>query len=149
MREQTGDRVNGLVDGVSGAWYCKFDTFSPAARQGLPVTRVISRVELQAILAEALGADAITNGVTIVGYEETPGGRVAALHADGSRTEGDVLIAADGIWSKLRRALLGDASAERVTYSQYTCYTGIADYVPTDIDTVGYRVVRRLPRLVA
>ena len=26
------------------------------------------------------------------------------------------------------------------TYSQYTCYTGIADFTPPDIDTVGYRV---------
>ena len=25
-------------------------------------------------------------------------------------------------------------------YSEYTCYTGISDYVPADIDTVGYRV---------
>ena len=24
----TGDRVNGLVDGISGQWYCKFDTFN-------------------------------------------------------------------------------------------------------------------------
>ena len=26
------------------------------------------------------------------------------------------------------------------TYSQYTCYTGISDFTPPDIDTVGYRV---------
>lgn len=26
------------------------------------------------------------------------------------------------------------------TYSEYTCYTGIADFTPPDIDTVGYRV---------
>ena len=26
------------------------------------------------------------------------------------------------------------------SYSQYTCYTGIADFTPPDIDTVGYRV---------
>lgn len=26
------------------------------------------------------------------------------------------------------------------SYSKYTCYTGIADFTPPDIDTVGYRV---------
>lgn len=26
------------------------------------------------------------------------------------------------------------------SYSQYTCYTGISDFTPPDIDTVGYRV---------
>jgi len=25
-------------------------------------------------------------------------------------------------------------------YSEYTCYTGISDFTPPDIDTVGYRV---------
>lgn len=43
----TGDRVNGLCDGKTGEWYVKFDTFSPAASKGLPVTRVINRVTLQ------------------------------------------------------------------------------------------------------
>lgn len=27
---------------------------------------------------------------------------------------------------------------QEATYSDYTCYTGIADFVPADIDTVGY-----------
>ena len=54
--------------------------------------------------------------------------------------EGDVLIAADGIRSSLRRAMLGDASADAVSYSEYTCYTGILDFTPVDLDTVGYRV---------
>lgn len=48
----TGDRINGLCDGVSGEWYCKFDTYHPAVDNGLPVTRVISRVLLQQILAK-------------------------------------------------------------------------------------------------
>ena len=33
--------------------YVKFDTFHPAVERGLPVTRVISRVKLQEILARA------------------------------------------------------------------------------------------------
>lgn len=54
--------------------YVKFDTFHPAVDKGLPVTRVVSRVTLQAILAEACkrvaGEGVIQNNVHIVDYEE-------------------------------------------------------------------------------
>ena len=49
-----------------------------------------------------------------------------------------MLIGADGIWSKVRSVLRG--RADPATYAGYTCYTGIADFTPADIDTVGYRV---------
>jgi hypothetical protein len=61
----TGDRINGLCDGVSGDWYCKFDTYHPAVNNGLPVTRVISRVTLQQILAkyaEKIGGPGVIQG---------------------------------------------------------------------------------------
>ena len=38
---------------------------------------------------------------------------------------------------QVRRKLVGETSP---SYSQYTCYTGISDFTPPDIDTVGYRV---------
>ncbi|CAN6228330.1 unnamed protein product [Urochloa humidicola] len=132
----TGDRINGLVDGISGSWYCKFDTFTPAAERGLPVTRVISRMTLQQILARAVGEDAILNGSHVVDFIDD-GSKVTAILEDGRRFEGDLLVGADGIWSKVRKTLFGHSEA---TYSGYTCYTGIADFVPPDIDTVGYRV---------
>lgn len=107
----TGDRINGLVDGITGSWYflffpfsipslicvnftnyqvvitykllglyllcwsnmlnfryIKFDTFTPAAERGLPVTRVISRMALQQILARALGDDSILNDSNVVDF---------------------------------------------------------------------------------
>lgn len=48
-----------------------------------------------------------------------------------------MLIGADGIWSKVRTQLIGHTDA---SYSGYTCYTGISDFVCPDIDTVAYRV---------
>ncbi|CAL5366961.1 unnamed protein product [Camellia sinensis] len=132
----TGDRINGLVDGISGNWYCKFDTFTPAAERGLPVTRVISRMTLQQILACAVGEDAIMNDSNVVNFEDD-GDKVTVILENGQRYEGDLLVGADGIWSKVRKNLFGFAEA---TYSGYTCYTGIADFVPADIETVGYRV---------
>lgn len=36
------------------------------------------------------------------------------------RVEGDVLVGTDGIWSKIRKQMLGDTPAH---YSEYTVYT--------------------------
>lgn len=48
--------------------YIKFDTFTPAAERGLPVTRVISRMALQEILARAVGEDVIMNASNVVDF---------------------------------------------------------------------------------
>ncbi|XP_031492588.1 zeaxanthin epoxidase, chloroplastic [Nymphaea colorata] len=138
MREAcvTGDRINGLVDGISGEWYIKFDTFTPAAERGLPVTRVISRMTLQEILARAVGDDLIMNASNVVDFVDD-GKKVAVILENGDRYEGDLLVGADGIWSQVRKILFGHQDA---MYSGYTCYTGIADFVPPDIESVGYRV---------
>lgn len=132
----TGDRINGLVDGVSGSWYIKFDTFTPAAERGLPVTRVISRMTLQDILAHAVGEDAIMNSSNVVDFVDD-GSKVTVELENGQKYDGDLLVGADGIWSKVRKKLFGPTEA---VYSGYTCYTGIADFIPADIESVGYRV---------
>ncbi|XP_077250074.1 zeaxanthin epoxidase, chloroplastic-like isoform X2 [Tasmannia lanceolata] len=132
----TGDRINGLVDGISGTWYVKFDTFTPAAERGLPVTRVISRMTLQQILAKAVGEDVIMNDSNVIDFEDD-GNKVTVTLENGQCYEGDLLVGADGIWSKVRKNLFGPKEA---SYAGYTCYTGIADFVPPDIETVGYRV---------
>ena len=53
--------------------YVKFDTFHPAVDRGLPVTRVISRVVLQQLLAETAmgmaGEDVILNDQNVVDYQ--------------------------------------------------------------------------------
>lgn len=48
--------------------YVKFDTFTPAVERGLPVTRVISRMVLQGILARAVGDDIIMNASNVVSF---------------------------------------------------------------------------------
>jgi 2-polyprenyl-6-methoxyphenol hydroxylase-like FAD-dependent oxidoreductase len=63
--------------------------------------------------------------------------QVWAVDENGERHWGDVLIGADGIWSKVRKQLVGESQP---VYSGYTCYTGISDFVCPDIDTVAYRV---------
>ncbi|MEW5315554.1 MAG: hypothetical protein WDW38_006974 [Sanguina aurantia] len=142
----TGDRINGLCDGVTGDWYVKFDTFHPAVDKGLPVTRVISRILLQEILSDAVtkygGPQTIAQSSHVVNFEEYDDkvlgrSQVAVDLEDGRRFTGDMLIGADGIWSKIRKQMIGETEAN---YSEYTCYTGISDFLPADIDIVGYRV---------
>ncbi|GAY50309.1 hypothetical protein CUMW_125600 [Citrus unshiu] len=96
----TGDRINGLVDGISGSWYIKFDTFTPAAEKGLPVTRVISRMTLQQILAHAVGNDIILNDSNVIDFMDH-GDKVSVMLENGQCYAGDVLVGADGIWSKM------------------------------------------------
>lgn len=91
---------------------------------------------LQKILADAVGEEIILNGSNVVDFEDD-GEKVSVTLESGERFEGDLLVGADGIWSKVRKNLFGPKD---VTYSGYTCYTGIADFIPPDIDTVGYRV---------
>ncbi|GAY35593.1 hypothetical protein CUMW_278580 [Citrus unshiu] len=126
----TGDRLYGLVDGISGTLSL---ILSLRSRKGLPVTRVISRMTLQQILAHAVGNDIDSNVIDFMDH----GDKVSVMLENGQCYAGDVLVGADGIWSKVRKKLFGPQEA---IYSGYTCYTGTADYVPADIESVGYRV---------
>ncbi|PKI39434.1 hypothetical protein CRG98_040192 [Punica granatum] len=94
----TGNRIHGLVDGVSGTWYNKFDMFTPAAERGLPVTRIISRMALQRILAHHVGDDVILLDSKVVDFDDD-GSKVTVTLANGRQFEGDLLVGPDGIWS--------------------------------------------------
>ncbi|BFG20088.1 hypothetical protein CerSpe_063620 [Prunus speciosa] len=132
----TGNRTNGFVDGVSGEWFTKFDLSSPAVSRGLPITQVICRMELQDLLVNAVGLDIVRNNSEVVDFIEEPS-KVTVILEDGQQYHGDVLVGADGIWSKVRTKLFGRREAN---YSNYTCYSGITKLVPPYIDSVGYRV---------
>lgn len=132
----TGDRINGLADGISGEWFTKFDLLTPAVTRGLPVTQVICRIALQDILVSAVGQDILSNNSKVVDFVEDSG-KVKVILEDGRQFEGDVLVGADGIWSKVRSKLFG---AQPANYSNYTCYSGLTSFRPPYIDSVGYRV---------
>ncbi|XP_077215554.1 zeaxanthin epoxidase, chloroplastic-like [Tasmannia lanceolata] len=132
----TGDRLNGLADGLTGNWFAKFDTLTPAIKRGLPVTQVICRMRLQNILVNAVGFDMIHNTSKVVDFKEDSN-KVTVILEDGRHYEGDILVGADGIWSKVRSTLFGWKEAQ---YSSFTCYSGLVDFVPPYITTIGYRV---------
>jgi 2-polyprenyl-6-methoxyphenol hydroxylase-like FAD-dependent oxidoreductase len=68
--------------------------------------RSVSRITLRQVLMAEL-AD-LHLGKTFVRYEER-GGRVIAHFDDGTKAEGDILVAADGSGSRVRRQFLPDA----------------------------------------
>ena len=73
--------------------------------------RSVSRITLRQVLLSGLD-DVVHFGKTFVGYEELPAGRVVARFADGTHAEGDLLVAADGGGSRVRRQFL--PHAERI-----------------------------------
>ena len=72
--------------------------------------RSVSRITLRQVLLAGLG-ERVRFGKTFVRYE-THGDRVVASFEDGSSAEGDVLVAADGGGSRVRRQYL--PHAERI-----------------------------------
>jgi salicylate hydroxylase len=90
--------------------------------------RSVSRITLRQVLLCGLD-DVVHFGKTFVRYEEAPTGRIVAHFEDGSTAEGDVLVAADGGGSRVRRQFL--PHAERIE----TGFVGIAGKVFLDDET--------------
>ncbi|EOD27566.1 zeaxanthin epoxidase [Emiliania huxleyi CCMP1516] len=118
----TGNRTNGIKDGVRDEWYAKFDLRSPAESREMPFTCVVERPELQEILMRRTH-DNLRLGAGVESYGKRSDGGVVATLQTGEQVHGDVLIGADGIWSNVRAAMTetparGEGSG--VTYSGYT-----------------------------
>jgi 2-polyprenyl-6-methoxyphenol hydroxylase-like FAD-dependent oxidoreductase len=140
----TGNKMNGIKDGIRNEWYAKFDLGSPAEKRSMPYTGVIERPDLQNIYLNNLPKGTVRNGDGVLGYEKnTKGHGVLVKLESGATVEGDVLIGADGIWSAVRATMRdepvrGDESG--VTYSGYTVFAGELNYDSFDNGQVGYKV---------
>lgn len=82
---------------------------------------IVHRGDLQEALAGALAPGALELGKRLVDIEEKGNG-AALTFANGSRTEAEIIIGADGINSRLREILLGP---EPPTYTGEVAYRGI------------------------
>merc|ERR1719353_1528993 len=72
----TGNRTNGIKDGIRDEWYAKFDLKSPAESRDMPFTCVVERPELQDILLKRTMENVITSA-GVESYTEDPAtGRV-------------------------------------------------------------------------
>lgn len=139
----TGDKMNGIKDGIRTEWYAKFDLASPAASRNMPYTGVIDRPDLQDIYLSALPVGTVQNGAGVASYEQLDSGAVKAVLANGEHVVGDVLIGADGIWSAVRATMRGKPAKgveSGATYSGYTVFAGELAYASPDNGQVGYKV---------
>jgi 2-polyprenyl-6-methoxyphenol hydroxylase-like FAD-dependent oxidoreductase len=96
----------------------------------LPFTRrigydnlAIHRADLQRILLASLPPGVVQLGKTLERFEQK-GNEVATYFTDGSHLEGQALIGADGIRSRVRRQLLPDSQPR---YAGYTCWRGVIE----------------------
>lgn len=79
----------------------------PGGGHGVGATVAMSRSRLQQALLDALGRE-VETGRAVSGYEHTSGG-VRVRFEDGDRLEGEMLVGADGLHSRVRREMLGDS----------------------------------------
>eukprot|EP00523_Entomoneis_sp_CCMP467_P008974 CAMPEP_0168724128 /NCGR_PEP_ID=MMETSP0724-20121128/3475_1 /TAXON_ID=265536 /ORGANISM="Amphiprora sp., Strain CCMP467" /LENGTH=561 /DNA_ID=CAMNT_0008770865 /DNA_START=222 /DNA_END=1907 /DNA_ORIENTATION=+ len=140
----TGDKMNGIKDGIRSEWYAKFDLKSPAKDRNMPYTGVIDRPDLQEIYLKALPKGTVQNGDGVVRYEKKSNGKGVTVVTDsGKQVDCDVLIGADGIWSAVR-SVMRDAPAKGdgsgASYSGYTVFAGELKYDSPDNGQVGYKV---------
>ncbi|CAA0827139.1 Zeaxanthin epoxidase- chloroplastic [Striga hermonthica] len=132
----TGNRTNGLADGTTGNWFTKFDFLTPALKKGIPVTQIICRMELQRLLLHALGPHLVINNSKVVDFVNHPN-KVTVILENGQEHQGDLLIGADGMRSLVRSRLFGHKDPK---YSNFICYTGVADFHPDYLPPFGYKI---------
>jgi zeaxanthin epoxidase len=140
----TGDKKNGIKDGIRDEWYAMFDLQAPAEARDMPLTGVIERPDLQEIYLKALPKGVVHNGDGVKTYETHPGGNgVRVILDSGEVVDGDVIIGADGIWSNVRATMRNEPAkgAEGgASYSGYTVFAGELNYDSFDNGEVGYKV---------
>jgi FAD-dependent urate hydroxylase len=125
--EDFGNRMDAM-DTLSedGHTLLKIDLTRLARRFGHP-TVVVPRGDLVQRLADGLPAGVIRYQKAAVSVTEPPegsSGPVVVEFADGTKTEGDVLIGADGHRSLIRRHLIDDKPA---TYTGYATWHGLTE----------------------
>jgi zeaxanthin epoxidase len=100
----------------------------------------VDRPDLQSILLDYVDRSRLHTGVEVASYQ-ADGEGVEVTLTTGEKIKGDVLVGADGIWSKVRGQMHKEQPGkESATYSGYTCFTGVLMARPHDVDEVAYKV---------
>jgi len=126
----TGNRTNGIKDGIRDEWYAKFDLKSPAESRSMPFTCVVDRPDLQDILLKRCNHN-VRNEAGVESYTTDASGGVVVTTSNGEEIHGDVLIGADGIWSNVRASMTNTPTRgpeSGVAYSGYTVFAGELAY---------------------
>jgi 2-polyprenyl-6-methoxyphenol hydroxylase-like FAD-dependent oxidoreductase len=81
----------------------------------------VHRADLQALLLGELGNGCLRLGVEVTGFEQDRGG-VTVFTNDGGEERADILIGADGLYSRIRGEFFGPAKPR---YAGYTAWRGV------------------------
>ena len=95
-------------------------------------------------LRECIPADIYRQGMTLTRVEQDQDG-VTAIFADGTRATGDLLVAADGVFSTVRHQFQPDVEPR---YANYVAWRGIVEereVAPSTIDTIAGHIVFCFP----
>src|SRR4028118_223121 len=92
------------------------------------------RPELQQMLLEAVPEGTVRTGVTFEKFEDTGNG-IRVFFSDGRTAEGDILVGADGLYSKVRARLNGRERLEEPVYSGTCCWRGYFDSSGLTLDS--------------
>jgi 2-polyprenyl-6-methoxyphenol hydroxylase-like FAD-dependent oxidoreductase len=86
----------------------------------------LMRSQIQQILYHALPASTVKTGLAFQSFQATDHG-IKVYFQDGTTTTGDILVGADGIYSKVRASLQGQERLEDPIYSGMCCWRGSFD----------------------
>jgi len=107
-------------------------------RYGAPLTGLY-RKDLNAMLADELGAEHICYGHELVDLEDH-GDRVEARFANGESASGDLLIGADGVYSRVRTLLFGQTQFRGDDHVRWRGLFKVADagiHHAEEVDVIG------------
>ncbi|MGI5287524.1 FAD-dependent monooxygenase [Nonomuraea polychroma] len=117
---RTLSRIQGQVGirRADGRWLVHTTPDAAEARYGDSVVLML-RATLMEVLADALGADQLRLGVEVSGVDAEEG----IVHTEDGDLRADLIVAADGIHSKVRQALFPEHPGP--TYSGVTAWRGL------------------------
>jgi len=110
-----------------GGWLVRTDLGALAARFGDPQL-VALRADLVGLLAGGLPAGALRTGVTVTGVEAGDADRLARVRTSAGDLDADLVVAADGIGSRLRALLFPDHPGPRC--SGFTTWRFVTPALP-------------------
>src|SRR5262245_52743007 len=110
-----------------GGWLVRTDLGGLAARFGDP-QHVALRADVVGLLAGRLPAGVLRTGVTVTGVDAGDADRRACVATSAGDLDADLVVAADGIGSRIRAALFPGSPGPR--YSGFTTWRFVAPAVP-------------------
>lgn len=124
-----------LMDGLTGDEVAHIDVDEPFRKQFSNPYAVIHRADLHEVFLKACQAHenvTLVNNQRVVGYENTPNG-AKVITESGDVFEGDAVIGADGVRSKIREQLTG--GKDELKLSGHVAYRAVLDIdqMPEDL----------------